>query len=133
MLGEERYWRDARALADRAGAIAREVADAAGREVRVAGSLPPLFESHRIRDLSPHFDPSRERLQPASAACGAPSRQRSIATMSRPCPRPCTRSTPLCNRRAHGPSACAIANRFGSRSTPSNPTSRIGPFFEVTR
>ena len=72
MIGEARFWREGRALADRAGAIAREVADETGRGLRVAGSLPPLFESYRpelydavaagprvrelIAGLSPHVD-----------------------------------------------------------------------------
>lgn len=47
MLGEERFAADGRALADRAGRLARTVADAAGRRVLVAGSLPPPFESYR--------------------------------------------------------------------------------------
>jgi len=47
MLGEERFSADGRALADRAGRLARAVADAAGRRVLVAGSLPPPFESYR--------------------------------------------------------------------------------------
>nr|WP_314092937.1 homocysteine S-methyltransferase family protein [uncultured Shinella sp.] len=47
MLGEERFSTDGRALADRAGRLARAVADAAGRRVLVAGSLPPPFESYR--------------------------------------------------------------------------------------
>ncbi|KQS89742.1 homocysteine methyltransferase [Rhizobium sp. Leaf391] len=47
MLGEERFTRDGRVLADRAGRLAREVVDGAGRRVLVAGSLPPPFESYR--------------------------------------------------------------------------------------
>ena len=47
MLGEERFSANGRALADRAGRLARAVADAAGRRVLVAGSLPPPFESYR--------------------------------------------------------------------------------------
>lgn len=47
MLGEERFALDGSALADRAGRLAREVADAANRLVLVAGSLPPAFESYR--------------------------------------------------------------------------------------
>jgi S-methylmethionine-dependent homocysteine/selenocysteine methylase len=46
-LGAERFRRDGRTLADRAGCIAREAADAASRKVKVAGSLPPLFGSYR--------------------------------------------------------------------------------------
>lgn len=94
MIGDERFWRDARALADRAGAIAREVADAAGRGVRVAGSLPPLFESYRpqlfvadeaprrlaelVAGLAPHVDlwlietqsSTREALTALAAVAG---------------------------------------------------------------
>ena len=47
MIGEERFRRQGRALASDAGKIARAVADAAPRRVRVAGSLPPLFGSYR--------------------------------------------------------------------------------------
>jgi len=71
-LGEDRFRRDGRMLADRAGRIAREAADAAPRQVKVAGSLPPLFGSYRpdlfrakdaasiaavlIEGLAPHVD-----------------------------------------------------------------------------
>ncbi len=71
-IGEERFRKDGRVLADRAGRIAREAADASPREVTVAGSLPPLFGSYRpdlfvekeaqgiaqvlIAGLSPHVD-----------------------------------------------------------------------------
>lgn len=47
MLGEQRFAADGRALADRAGRLARQVADGAGRRILVAGSLPPPFESYR--------------------------------------------------------------------------------------
>ncbi|SMC94969.1 Homocysteine S-methyltransferase [Rhizobium sp. RU36D] len=47
MLSSERFHRDAQVLAQRAGRLAREVADGAARKVSVAGSLPPLFESCR--------------------------------------------------------------------------------------
>ena len=72
MLGEERFAEQGRQLADLAGRLAREVASAAGRKVRVAGSLPPLFESYRpgrfqserapqileslVEGLKPHVD-----------------------------------------------------------------------------
>lgn len=47
-IGEERFASDAVSLADLAGRLAREEADAAGkRTVRVAGCLPPLFGSYR--------------------------------------------------------------------------------------
>jgi S-methylmethionine-dependent homocysteine/selenocysteine methylase len=71
-IGEERFRKDGRMLADRAGRIAREAADAAPRKVTVAGSLPPLFGSYRpdlfiekeaagiaailIEGLKPHVD-----------------------------------------------------------------------------
>lgn len=55
MIGEERFASEGIALAARAGSIARAVADAAGSRVRVAGSLPPLFESYRPS----RFQPSR--------------------------------------------------------------------------
>jgi S-methylmethionine-dependent homocysteine/selenocysteine methylase len=71
-LGAERFARDGHLLADRAGRIAREAADAAARPVTVLGSLPPLFGSYRpdlfreneaaaiaevlIRGLDPHVD-----------------------------------------------------------------------------
>ncbi len=72
MLGEERFWKEGRTLADRAGSIARAVADTAPHKVIVAGSLPPIFESYRpdkfieeqvppilaelVAGLSPHVD-----------------------------------------------------------------------------
>ena len=46
-IGEERFAADAARLADLAGRLARQAADEAGRPVRVAGSLPPLFGSYR--------------------------------------------------------------------------------------
>jgi S-methylmethionine-dependent homocysteine/selenocysteine methylase len=71
-IGEERFRKDGRMLADRAGRIAREAANAAPRKVTVAGSLPPLFGSYRpdlfrekeaagiaevlIAGLAPHID-----------------------------------------------------------------------------
>jgi S-methylmethionine-dependent homocysteine/selenocysteine methylase len=71
-IGEERFAADGQALADLSGRLARRAADAAGRRVLVAGSLPPLFgsyrpdlfvqeESQRIIDplvsgLAPHVD-----------------------------------------------------------------------------
>jgi S-methylmethionine-dependent homocysteine/selenocysteine methylase len=59
MLGEERFIAEAQALADRAGQIARKVADEAPHKVIVAGSLPPLFESYRpdrfIATEAPHI------------------------------------------------------------------------------
>ncbi len=46
-IGEERFAARGRELAALAGRLAREEADAAGRPVRVAGSLPPPFGSYR--------------------------------------------------------------------------------------
>ena len=46
-IGEERFAERGRELAALAGRLARQEADAAGRPVRVAGSLPPLFGSYR--------------------------------------------------------------------------------------
>lgn len=46
-IGEERFAADARTLAARAGRLARAAADSSASDVRVAGSLPPLFGSYR--------------------------------------------------------------------------------------
>lgn len=46
MIGQERFASEAQTLAARAGALARQVADKYSH-VRVAGSIPPLFESYR--------------------------------------------------------------------------------------
>ena len=54
-IGEQRFASDGARLADLSGRLARQAADAAGRRVKVAGSLPPLFGSYRP-DL---FDPAR--------------------------------------------------------------------------
>lgn len=54
-VGEQRFAAEGRALAERAGQLARSAADKAGGDVRVAGSLPPLFGSYRP-DL---FEPAR--------------------------------------------------------------------------
>lgn len=54
-IGEQRFAREGRALAARAGELARRAADSSVRPVRVAGSLPPLFGSYRP-DL---FEPQR--------------------------------------------------------------------------
>ncbi|PSH65196.1 homocysteine S-methyltransferase family protein [Phyllobacterium sophorae] len=72
MIGEQRFADEGRLLADRAGRLAREVADNAPHNVLVAGSLPPLFESYRpdnfiaedaprilsslVAGLAPHVD-----------------------------------------------------------------------------
>lgn len=46
-IGEERFRARAEELADLAGRLARQAADESGRQVLVAGSLPPLFGSYR--------------------------------------------------------------------------------------
>jgi S-methylmethionine-dependent homocysteine/selenocysteine methylase len=46
-IGEDRFAADGAALAALAGKLAREVADAAPRGVKVAGSLPPVCGSYR--------------------------------------------------------------------------------------
>jgi S-methylmethionine-dependent homocysteine/selenocysteine methylase len=71
-IGEARFASDGARLVDLSGRLARQAADAAGRPVRVAGSLPPLFGSYRpdlfdaaaaprilgvlIEGLAPHAD-----------------------------------------------------------------------------
>ncbi|URQ75223.1 MAG: homocysteine S-methyltransferase family protein [Candidatus Ochrobactrum gambitense] len=54
-IGEERFAADGHKLAALSGTIAREAADASDRDVKVAGSLPPVFGSYQP-DL---FDPAR--------------------------------------------------------------------------
>lgn len=46
-IGHDRFAVHGRDLAALSGSLARRAADAAGRPVRVAGSLPPLFGSYR--------------------------------------------------------------------------------------
>jgi len=46
-IGEARFASDGARLADLSGRLARQAADKAGRAVKVAGSLPPLFGSYR--------------------------------------------------------------------------------------
>jgi S-methylmethionine-dependent homocysteine/selenocysteine methylase len=46
-IGAERFAAEGDALAARAGQLARDVADASPREIRVAGSLPPVCGSYR--------------------------------------------------------------------------------------
>jgi S-methylmethionine-dependent homocysteine/selenocysteine methylase len=46
-IGDERFAAQGRQLAALSGELARRAADATGRPVRVAGSLPPLFGSYR--------------------------------------------------------------------------------------
>jgi len=71
-IGDERFAAPGRQLAALSGSLARRAADAAGRPVRVAGSLPPLFGSYRpdlfdvdaapsvidplVEGLTPHID-----------------------------------------------------------------------------
>ena len=71
-IGEAKFKAEGQKLADLAGRLARKVAEGARHEVRVAGSLPPLFGSYRpdlfdevrapqiigplIDGLSPHVD-----------------------------------------------------------------------------
>ncbi|MGI9600702.1 MAG: homocysteine S-methyltransferase family protein [Acidimicrobiales bacterium] len=54
-LGDQPFAARGRELAARAGQLARQVADSAEHEVRVAGSLPPLFGSYEPTQ----FDPRR--------------------------------------------------------------------------
>ncbi len=56
-IGEERFRSEGARLVDLAGRLARQAADGSGVQVRVAGSLPPVFGSYRP-DL---FDPARVR------------------------------------------------------------------------
>jgi len=71
-IGHDRFAAHGRDLAALSGSLARRAADAAGRPVRVAGSLPPLFGSYRpdlfdvaaapsvidplVEGLAPHID-----------------------------------------------------------------------------
>ena len=71
-IGHDRFAAHGRDLAALSGSLARRAADAAGRPVRVAGSLPPLFGSYRpdlfdaaaapaiidplVEGLTPHID-----------------------------------------------------------------------------
>ena len=71
-IGDDRFAAQGRDLAALSGSLARRAADAAGRPVRVAGSLPPLFGSYRpdlfdaaaapaiidplVEGLAPHVD-----------------------------------------------------------------------------
>jgi S-methylmethionine-dependent homocysteine/selenocysteine methylase len=54
-LGDDRYSERGTELTELAGRLARESADAAGRDVVVAGSIPPLFGSYQPE----LFDPER--------------------------------------------------------------------------
>jgi S-methylmethionine-dependent homocysteine/selenocysteine methylase len=71
-LGAARFASDGRRLADLCGRLARAAAHSAAQRVRVAGSLPPVFESYRpdlfdldrapaildvlVAGLTPHID-----------------------------------------------------------------------------
>ncbi|MBO9652884.1 MAG: homocysteine S-methyltransferase family protein [Agrobacterium tumefaciens] len=54
-IGEERFRKEGASLIALSGRLAREAADAAGRRITVAGSLPPIFGSYEPQN----FDPSR--------------------------------------------------------------------------
>ncbi|WP_435170191.1 homocysteine S-methyltransferase family protein [Falsirhodobacter sp. 1013] len=89
-IGQERFDSSAERLADLAGRLAREAADA-GEGVRVAGSLPPVFGSYRpdlfraaeapalfaplVKGLAPHVDlwlaETQSSLEEAEAAATA--------------------------------------------------------------
>ncbi|MCV4285952.1 homocysteine S-methyltransferase family protein [Pseudomonas capsici] len=64
-IGEERFAREGQALADLAGRLARESADASGGRAQVAGSLPPLFGSYRPDLYKPEL--AAEVLKPLVA------------------------------------------------------------------
>lgn len=54
-IGEERFQKDGASLIALSGRLAREAADASGRDVLVAGSLPPIFGSYEPQN----FDATR--------------------------------------------------------------------------
>ena len=54
-IGEERFRKDGASLIALSGRLAREAADGSGRQVTVAGSLPPIFGSYEPQN----FDASR--------------------------------------------------------------------------
>ncbi len=54
-IGEERFQKDGASLIALSGRLAREAADASGRNITVAGSLPPIFGSYEPEN----FDVSR--------------------------------------------------------------------------
>jgi len=54
-IGEERFQKDGASLIALSGRLAREAADASGRKVLVAGSLPPIFGSYEPQN----FDATR--------------------------------------------------------------------------
>lgn len=57
-LGADRFVAQGHELADLAGQLARQSADAAGHPVRVAGSLPPLFGSYEPSLFRPEEAPA---------------------------------------------------------------------------
>jgi S-methylmethionine-dependent homocysteine/selenocysteine methylase len=57
-LGDERFAERGHELAELAGRLAREAADATDRPVRVAGSLPPLFASYEPDRFRPADAPA---------------------------------------------------------------------------
>ncbi|WP_313591552.1 homocysteine S-methyltransferase family protein [Agrobacterium cavarae] len=50
-IGEERFRKDGASLIALSGRLAREAADASGRKVTVAGSLPPIFGSYEPQNF----------------------------------------------------------------------------------
>ena len=59
-IGEERFQKDGASLIALSGKLAREAADASGRRVLVAGSLPPIFGSYEPQN----FDATRVQGYP---------------------------------------------------------------------
>ncbi len=57
-IGADRFEARGRELAELAGRLAREAADAADRPVRVAGSIPPLFGSYEPDNFRPADAPA---------------------------------------------------------------------------
>lgn len=57
-IGEERFQKDGASLIALSGKLAREAADASGRKVLVAGSLPPIFGSYEPQN----FDATRVQV-----------------------------------------------------------------------
>ena len=52
-IGEERFQKDGASLIALSGELAREAAHASGRDVLVAGSLPPIFGSYEPQNFEP--------------------------------------------------------------------------------